>query len=168
MEHGFWHPSRGYWQTIGMPDEDMLAGYPEGTVETPLRPGPDHVWTDGVWVYTPPPVTREQALSALKARRDEAMCAGIEVNGVPVQTDDLSQQRLTAAALAAQLDPESTVRWKTAGGAFVVLSAAQIVAIALAVRSHVQRCFDREAELKAAIETADDPGSVDISDPSLW
>jgi len=139
---------------------------PDGAILVPAPESAEMRWDGAEWRR--PPVTREEALSALKARRDEAMCAGIEVNGVPVQTDDLSQQRLTAAALAAQLDPESTVRWKTAGGAFVVLSAAQIVAIALAVRSHVQRCFDREAELKAAIEAAEEPGSVDISDPSLW
>lgn len=109
------------------------------------------------------PATVEQALAALKAKRDEAMCAGIEVNGVHVQTDDLSQQRLTAAALAAQIDPTSTVRWKTASGAFVVLSAEQITAVAMAVRAHVQACFDREAELSALIRTADEPGTIEIS-----
>lgn len=160
MEHGFYHPARGYWQTIGTPDEATLAAYPEGTVETPLRPGPDHVWNGGAWVAAP--VTVEQALAALKARRDKAMCAGIEVDGVHVQTDDLSQQRLTSVALAAQVDPATTVRWKVGAGEFVTLTAPQITAIAMAVRAHVQGCFDREAELSELIMDAEDPGSIDI------
>ena len=166
MEHGFYHPAQGYWQTIETPEAALRAAYPEGTAEVPLRPGADHVWTGDSWEPAPAPITRDQALAALKSARDAAIARGIEVEGLRVQTDDLSQSRLTAAALAAQLDPESTVRWKTASGAFVVLSAAQIIAIALAVRSHVQSCFDREAELKAEIEAAEDPGSIDIAD--LW
>ena len=109
------------------------------------------------------PIALEQALAALKTKRDEVMQAGIEVAGVHVQTDDLSQQRLIAAALAAQLDPTSTVRWKIAAGEFVTLTAPQIVTIAFAVRAHVQNCFDREAELSALIVAAEDPGSIDIS-----
>ena len=116
-------------------------------------------------ITTHPPTVAEM-LSQLKSARDAAIARGIEVEGLHVQTDDLSQSRLTAAALATRLDPGATVRWKTASGAFVVLSAAQIIAIALAVRSHVQSCFDREAELKAEIEAAEDPGSIDIAD--LW
>ena len=109
------------------------------------------------------PVTVDQALAALKAARDAAIARGIEVEGLHVQADDLSQSRLTAAALAAQLDPGATVRWKLATGAFVELTAPQIIALALAVRAHVQGCFDREAELAARIKTADDPGTVTIT-----
>ncbi len=108
------------------------------------------------------PLTVAEMLSQLKSARDAAIARGIEVNGLRVQTDDLSQSRLTAAALAAQLDPGATVRWKLAGGEFVDLAAAQIIALALAVRTHVQACFDREAELAEAIRAADDPGAVTI------
>lgn len=45
MEKGFFHPDRGYWQAV----------YPEGTIEVPLKPGPDHEWQDGEWVHVPPP-----------------------------------------------------------------------------------------------------------------
>ena len=104
-----------------------------------------------------------QALANLKLARDAAIARGIEVNGLHVQTDDLSQSRLTAAALAARLDPEATVRWKLATGAFVELTAPQIIALALAVRAHVQACFDREAELAAQIRAAADPGAVALT-----
>lgn len=112
---------------------------------------------------TPAPVTVDQALATLKSARDAAIARGIEVNGLHVQTDDLSQSRLTAAALAAQLDPGATLRWKLATGEFVALSAPQIIALALAVRDHVQACFDREAVLLAEIEASAAPEAVDIS-----
>ena len=104
-----------------------------------------------------------QALAALKAARDAAIARGIEVDGLHVQTDDLSQSRLTAAALAAQLDPGATVRWKLATGDFVELTAPQIIALALAVRAHVQACFDREADLAAQIRAAADPAAVALT-----
>lgn len=109
-----------------------------------------------------PEVQMSDVLANLKAARDAALSGGVTVNGISVQTDNLSQQRLTAAALAAQIDPAGTVRWKTADG-FVTLTAAQIVAVAMAVRAHVQACFDREAELMAEIEASDTPEAVDIS-----
>ncbi|WP_421983341.1 hypothetical protein [Roseibium sp.] len=60
-EHGFFHPDFGYWQTVSTPSEQSLAEHPEGTIEVPLRPSPDHVWEAGVWVYvTPVPPTPEE------------------------------------------------------------------------------------------------------------
>lgn len=52
----FYHETRGNWVTTGddIPPE-ILAEYPEGTVETPLQPGPDHTWNGTEWVYTAPP-----------------------------------------------------------------------------------------------------------------
>lgn len=96
--------------------------------------------------------------SAIKARRDRAIAAGIVVGGFPVQTDDLSQQRIIGAALAAMVDPSATVRWKVADGSFVTLDAPTVIAIAQAVRAHVQACFDREAELVADPEAVIDTG----------
>ena len=54
MEHGFFHPERGYWQTVGEPSAEILATYLEGTVEVPLKPGADYEWLGGQWVHTPP------------------------------------------------------------------------------------------------------------------
>lgn len=54
-EHGFFHASRGYWQTTDTPPADILAAYPAGTVEVPIRPSADHQWQNGEWVYIAPP-----------------------------------------------------------------------------------------------------------------
>lgn len=163
MEHGFYHPARGYWQTTGTPTPEIRAAYPEGTAEVPLRPGADHLWTGEGWEPDPARRSVDQALANLKAARDAAIARGIEVDGLRLQTDDLSQSRLTAAALAARLDPALPLRWKLATGDFVALSAPQIIALALAVRAHVQACFDREADLAAQIRAAADPAAVALT-----
>jgi hypothetical protein len=55
MEHGFFHPNRGYWQTNSEVPQETMATYPEGTIEVPLKPGVDYEWIDGAWVYIEPP-----------------------------------------------------------------------------------------------------------------
>lgn len=87
----------------------------------------------------------------IAARRNRALASGLTIGGITVHTDDISQQRIVGAALAASMDPTTTVNWKAADGAFITLDAAQIVAIAIAVREHVQACFNREAEILAAL-----------------
>lgn len=80
MEHGFYHPEIGYWQTISSPDAETLAGYPEGTVQVPLKPvqeGFTHEWDTRAkrWVAEaephvepgPAPPTTEQLLAAIEA-----------------------------------------------------------------------------------------------------
>jgi len=114
------------------------------------------VWTLGWTVRdkTPEELAEDtkQKKAAIKTRRDEAINAGTTINGVSVATDDLSQQRITGAALAANIDNTTTVKWKLPDDTFVTLDATQIIGIAQNVRAHVQACFDREAELLAALE----------------
>lgn len=50
MECGFFHPELGYWQTLTYPSEDILAAYPEGTVEVPIKPADGYVWNGSEWV----------------------------------------------------------------------------------------------------------------------
>lgn len=89
---------------------------------------------------------REQDRAQIAARRYAAETAGITVNSMAIDTSRDSQSLITGAALQATIDAAYTCRWKTASG-FVDLSSAQILAMATAVRAHVQACFDREAEL---------------------
>ncbi|WP_209427529.1 DUF4376 domain-containing protein [Pararhodobacter sp. SW119] len=88
----------------------------------------------------------------IRMRRDLALAAGVMVGSVTVQTDDRAQQRLQAAAFGALRDPGCRIAWKAAGGRFVTLDAGQVIALADAVRAHVQACFDHEARLLAALD----------------
>ena len=49
MEKGFFHPESGYWQTICEPSETIIASYPEGTAEIPLKPGQGYTWDGQQW-----------------------------------------------------------------------------------------------------------------------
>jgi len=99
---------------------------------------------------------KERKRSEIAAARYEAEAAGID----GIKTDRESQALITGAALKAMQDEKYSCRWKTESG-FVELSALQISAVADAVRTHVQGCFDREAELLPFIEAATSPEELE-------
>ena len=99
---------------------------------------------------------RAEAVQAVKDRGWRAETAGLRLNGLAIPTDRQSQAMITGAVVASLLNPDETVRWQTGdstqGGAplFVDLDADQLKAMGLAVRAHVQACFDlREAKCAA-------------------
>ena len=102
---------------------------------------------------------KEKKRNEIASARYEAECAGTEVNGMTIKTDRESQALITGAALQAIVDYDYECRWKTSDG-FVHLSAEQIKYIAQLVRSHVQSCFDREAELCGLIDKAETPDEL--------
>lgn len=138
---------------------DPMAGIPERstpTVPPKVKAGTVVVWTGSGWAVTdkvpetPAPSQAEQ-LAAIAAKRFTVETGGIIVQGLPIDTSRDSQNLITGAALAADRDPAYRVKWKTAGG-FVELSATQLLALADAVRKHVQACFNREADLADAVD----------------
>lgn len=112
-------------------------------------------WSKVVTVEQQQETDRQALRDQIAARRYEAMCAGISIAGMSVATDDVSQTRFAGAAVSAMLDPDYVVRWKTGDGSFRLLSGAEIIGIASAVRSHVQDCYDREADLLAALDAGE-------------
>lgn len=108
------------------------------------------------WSYTggkfekpvDPPI---DPLAEIASRRYQEETKGITVNGVTVKTDRQSQALITGAALAATIDPAYVCRWKSEQG-FITLDAPAIIGVATAIRNHVQGCFDREADLVAAVD----------------
>ncbi len=54
QEFGFYHPDRGYWQTLSEPSQAELDTHPVGTISVPLRPDANHVWQNGAWVFVQP------------------------------------------------------------------------------------------------------------------
>jgi hypothetical protein len=64
MELGFYHPDRGYWQAIAGELEELLAGYPEGTANIPLKPAADYEWQNGEWIYVEPTVVVPDRVTA--------------------------------------------------------------------------------------------------------
>ena len=103
---------------------------------------------------------RNRKYREIATARYNAEIAGVTINGVSIKTDRESQGLITGAALKAMQDNTYTCRWKGIDG-FVELTAPQIIAIADAVRAHVQACFDREAELLPLIEAATSQEELD-------
>lgn len=56
MEFGLYHPSLGYWQSIGSDLETALSDAPQGTVQVPLKPTDgDYEFVADAWVRLPDP-----------------------------------------------------------------------------------------------------------------
>lgn len=67
MEKNFFHPDRGHWVAIEEPSDEILATYPEGTIEVPSRPSQYAEWVDGAWVDQPAPLPTKEEQQARRA-----------------------------------------------------------------------------------------------------
>jgi hypothetical protein len=150
-----------HWGENGLFDGglEVEEGFPLPLNSTPTKPpkltGTQVAQWQGEWVKLsaapePQPASTPEWPTLIAASRYTAEMAGTVVQGMAIATDDRSQGLITGAALAAMLDAGYTIKWKTAEG-FVELTGAQIIGVASAVRAYVQACFDREADLLAAV-----------------
>jgi len=98
-----------------------------------------------------PHVSIEQLVASERYNRE---ASGINVDGLVIATTRDSQALIASTGLSAVLDSDYRCNFKTMNG-FVEIGAAQIIAIAKAVRAHVQACFDRELALLRAIEAGE-------------
>jgi len=126
-----------------------------------IEPAPAIGWKaiemDGAWQFSPPglPVVVPEPLSEIiAAERFRREGTGVTVEGLSIETTRDSQALIASTGLSAVLDPDYRCNFKTAAG-FVEIGSAQIIAIAKAVRAHVQACFDREHALLQAIEAGE-------------
>jgi hypothetical protein len=79
---------------------------------------------------------------------------GTTVSGVAYPTDRETQAKLTAAYSMAAANSALTIDWKLANGTFATLTAAQVMAIAIAVGTFVQKCFSTEAAVAVGINAS--------------
>ncbi|RON79510.1 DUF4376 domain-containing protein [Pseudomonas fluorescens] len=116
----------------------------------------DGVWTlvDGEVVKMPLPKIVPDFAKKVAAERFRREAVGVEVDGMQIETTRDSQALIASTGLSAVLDSEYRCNFKTMTG-FVSIGSTQIIAIAKAVRAHVQACFDRELTLLRAIEAGE-------------
>lgn len=107
---------------------------------------------------------RAQKIAELAALRWKRETSGTTFSGIALATDAVSQTKYIGAVVGAQIDPSAVVKWKMAGGSFVELDATAMTAVAMAVRAHVQACFDNEATLYPLIEAAETKEALDAVD----
>lgn len=149
----------GVYPVTGAPPE--FDPYTQGLDGPTLALAGDVVTASWAVEDLPPEEAAEKLEAAKAAKRAEIAAAryaqetgGLALNGMTIRTDRESQSLITGAALKAMQDSTYSCRWKTESG-FVELTAQQILAIADAVRAHVQSCFDHEADLTALIDAAE-------------
>lgn len=94
--------------------------------------------------------TKEQQEAEIAERRWKEETRGITIGGVSINTERDSQNLVNGAVVSSMLDPSYVCNWKTPTG-WVQLDADTLRAVGLAVRAHVQACFDREGVLVAAV-----------------
>lgn len=97
--------------------------------------------------------TKADLIAYAAAKRYEKEVGGTVWNGWPVHTDRESQSKIIAERLAIEAgeraDPDG---WKFADGVFRMVSNADFMLLASAVREHVRDCFALEAAILAQIE----------------
>ncbi|RON61045.1 DUF4376 domain-containing protein [Pseudomonas fluorescens] len=114
--------------------------------------------TDGIWRQVGDEIIKEPFSQVapdysrrVAAERYEREDSAVSVDGLLIATSRESAGLIYGAGLSAMLDPDYCCNFKTLDG-FVEIGAQQILAIAKAVRTHVQACFDRELALLQAVE----------------
>lgn len=101
-DHGFYHPERGYWQTTSDVPEAILATYPEGTVEVPLKPDANAVWDGQEWqAGEPPQASIEDYSAAVQAHLDAAAQSRLYTDGNSLATYTASTNPQWAAEASA-------------------------------------------------------------------
>jgi hypothetical protein len=130
-------------QAVELSDEVFLATRTDQTGEWRL--------VDGEVVKVPFAIAEPNYPELFAQTRFLHETHGIAIEGLNIETTRDSQALIASTGLSAILDPEYRCNFKTLNG-FVEIGAEQILAIAKAVRSHVQACFDRELDLLRALE----------------
>jgi hypothetical protein len=112
---------------------------------------------NGSWSLQSAADARKAALYAHAAKRRWGReTSGITVGQLSIPTDERTQSVLTAAYARAKADKAYSIpRWKLGPGVYAPLSNAQIVALGEAVVSHVQACFDLNADVDALIASGE-------------
>lgn len=115
------------------------------------------------FLATPASPTVEDRLKALAALRWR-MSQTFAYDGVAAAPADSALAAVTGFVVAAQITPpEGATVWKLAQNEFRLWTFAEVVAYGIAIRTHIQACFDREEALTALIVAAEDPASIDIT-----
>lgn len=101
---------------------------------------------------------------AIDWRAQQAMDAGIVLNGTPIPTTSQSQQDITSSVSYFQLDTAAQSGTVKLGGVYVTLPRATVFAISLAVGRYVAACLANAAALDGAALAATDDTELDAID----
>jgi hypothetical protein len=127
---------------------DDHPSIPAGAIQTTSWPNSSKdKWVNGAWNEG------DRLKDELSAHRWSVEVGGINYGGLPISTDDRSKLMINGAYNKAldEADPTAIKKFKASTG-FINIDNATIISVALAVADHVQKCFDAEEVVFAAIE----------------
>lgn len=94
MQKGFYHPVDGYWETLCEPSPEILASYPPGTIEIPLKPGPLYTFNGFDWVAPTEQQVYEAAVEAVRLDRNFKLTVDVDpVVSNPLRWADMSAEK---------------------------------------------------------------------------
>lgn len=101
---------------------------------------------------------------ALKVVRSQYEMGGFDFNGMFIESDAKTEQRLIGARVKAESDPTYVIeQWKV-GSQFVSLDAATIIAISDALSAHIAQSFSFEGAISAKIDAGEYWDAVEVAD----
>lgn len=145
------------------------AAYWDGAkvVAAPASPGSSYSWDWPTKTWKLDLATGQAAAWArIKAARDAAINAGVTYNGDVYDSDATAQLRVTGAAQTAQLQIAAgnaafSITWTLQNNSTVVLTAQEVIDMALAVSANYQALFSKGQGLRAQIAAATTQAQLD-------
>lgn len=167
-----------YIQTLSGTAEEILSKIPVGcdAVNLPPSRSTDY-WNGTNWVNIGAPpahyfefdyeikqwidkrnldAVKKQKWEEIKLLRNKDEFGGVVINGIPYDTDLISQNRLLAAFVFGQ-----PVSWTTADDKVVELTAEEIREVGIKVAAHVQQAHERGRIARNAILSSESLNEVD-------
>lgn len=124
---------------------------------------PQVIWDEGA-ATTNLPALQSAVWEQVKARRDAAIDGGATTPSGVVDSDALSRSNISGAVLAAVIAQAAgapfSMDWTLKDNSVVTLDAADMIAVGLAVMSHVNSAHAVARVLRATIEAATDVGTL--------
>lgn len=124
------------------------------------------------WAVEPLPIedARAVVIEAIRARRWQAEIAGTSVGGVPIRTDEKSQNKIAGAIALFEKNPGlASIDFEAQPNLWVELDGAAVTAIGVAVGMHIQACFSNAKQLQeAALAATDHAGLTEIDIEAGW
>lgn len=139
-----------------------------------VPPSPYHRWNGNGWVQDDGlagqqlAARRAELPATITADRDRREAAGFPYQGKVMDSTPLSVQRITAAALAAQVALAAgqpfSLDWTCADNSTLTLDAAGIIGMPVALAKHAAALHAHARNLKAAVAAAVDQAELDAID----
>lgn len=124
----------------------------------PPQPSPVHRFDYDIKEWVDPRTLddfKADQWAVIKQARDQAEFGGFVWDGSRFDSDPISQSRIQGAAqLAANAEPSWSIDWTLADNTVRTLSAADIVAVGMALGEHVNSCHETARVLRQQIEQA--------------